>query len=163
MVPYLLDSDIFIQAKNLHYGIDFCPAFWEWLIIENQNRNVFSIEKVLDELESGGDELADWAKDRGDGFFLNPDQNMIASLGVVSEWVEDQDYSASAKGTFFQVADYYLISYAHSHDLTAVTHEVPSDSYNKIKIPNVCIGLGVKCMTPFQMLRKERARFILGP
>ena len=26
-VSYLLDSNIFIQAKNLHDGFDFCPAF----------------------------------------------------------------------------------------------------------------------------------------
>jgi hypothetical protein len=29
---YLLDANVFIQAKNLHYGFDFCPAFWAWLI-----------------------------------------------------------------------------------------------------------------------------------
>jgi hypothetical protein len=29
-MPYLLDSNIFIQAKNLHYSFDFCPAFWDW-------------------------------------------------------------------------------------------------------------------------------------
>ena len=32
---YLLDANVFIQAKNLHYGFDFCPAFWDWLIAEN--------------------------------------------------------------------------------------------------------------------------------
>ena len=31
-MPYLLDANVFIQAKNLHYGMDFCPAFWDWLI-----------------------------------------------------------------------------------------------------------------------------------
>jgi len=162
-LPYLLDSDVFIQAKNLHYGLDFCPAFWDWLIRENEKGIVFSIDKVLDELEAGGDELGEWAKERRDGFFMEPDPKMISSLGAVSEWVEGQDYSSSAKGTFFQVADYYLISYAHSHGMTVVTHEVASDSYKKIKIPNVCIGLGIKCVTPYEMLRKERARFILGP
>jgi hypothetical protein len=30
-MPYLLDSDVFIQAKNLHYSFDFCPAFWDWI------------------------------------------------------------------------------------------------------------------------------------
>jgi hypothetical protein len=40
--------------------------------------------------------------------------------------------------------------------------EVPASSSKKIKIPNACIGLGVKCMTPFEMLRNERARFVLG-
>ena len=27
-MAYLLDANVFIQAKNLHYGLDFCPAFW---------------------------------------------------------------------------------------------------------------------------------------
>ncbi|ANT65111.1 hypothetical protein Ptc2401_01341 [Prosthecochloris sp. CIB 2401] len=27
-MTYLLDANVFIQAKNLHYGFDFCPAFW---------------------------------------------------------------------------------------------------------------------------------------
>jgi hypothetical protein len=26
-MAYLLDADVFIRAKNLHYGYDFCPAF----------------------------------------------------------------------------------------------------------------------------------------
>jgi len=30
-MAYLLDADVFIRAKNLHYGLDFCPAFWDWL------------------------------------------------------------------------------------------------------------------------------------
>lgn len=30
-MPYLLDANVFIQAKRLHYGMDFCPAFWDWL------------------------------------------------------------------------------------------------------------------------------------
>jgi hypothetical protein len=43
-----------------------------------------------------------------------------------------------------------------------VTHEVPAASPRKIKIPDACIGLGIKCMTPYEMLRVERARFVLG-
>lgn len=30
-MAYLLDANVFITAKNLHYGFDFCPAFWDWL------------------------------------------------------------------------------------------------------------------------------------
>jgi len=52
-VAYLLDANVFIQAKNLHYGLDFCPAFWDWLINRNESRVVFSIERVGDEIEAG--------------------------------------------------------------------------------------------------------------
>ena len=47
-MAYLLDADVFIRAKNLHYGLDFCPAFWDWLITKNLNGKVFSVEKVED-------------------------------------------------------------------------------------------------------------------
>ena len=36
MTDYLLDANVFIQAKNLHYGFDFCPAFWDWLVEQNR-------------------------------------------------------------------------------------------------------------------------------
>jgi hypothetical protein len=45
-MAYLVDADVFIQAKNLHYGLDFCPAFWEWLVNRNAAGHVFSIERV---------------------------------------------------------------------------------------------------------------------
>ncbi len=45
-MAYLLDANVFIQAKNLHYGLDFCPAFWAWLVINNQAEMVFSIEML---------------------------------------------------------------------------------------------------------------------
>jgi hypothetical protein len=35
-MAYLLDANVFISAKNLHYGLDFCPAFWDWLIIASR-------------------------------------------------------------------------------------------------------------------------------
>ena len=56
-MKYLLDANVLIQAKNLHYGFDFCPAFWDWLVESNREGKVFSIEKVDDELEAGDDEL----------------------------------------------------------------------------------------------------------
>lgn len=57
-MAYLLDANIFIQAKNLHYGFDFCPAFWDWLIQKNQQGQLFSISRVGDELIAGNDTLA---------------------------------------------------------------------------------------------------------
>jgi len=161
-MAYLLDANVFIQAKNLHYGLDFCPAFWRWLIENNAAGIVFSIEKVGDEINAGADELADWAAQLHEEFFLKPDQNILPALATVSRWVTQNGYDPAAVNTFLQVADYYLIAYAVAHRYTVVTHEKAAGSKKKIKIPDVCIGLGVKCMTPFEMLRLERARFILG-
>ena len=61
MTDYLIDANVLIQAKNLHYGFDFCPGFWDWLVEQNRTGKVASIQKVADELHAGADELADWA------------------------------------------------------------------------------------------------------
>jgi hypothetical protein len=162
-MSYLLDSDVFIQAKNLHYGLDFCPAFWDWLLATNTAGLVFSTEKVGDEIDAGADELAAWAAAHGDGFFLKPDAAILPALATVSSWATGQNYEPAAVSTFLQVADFYLVAHALAHGHVVVTHEVAAASTKKIKIPNACIGVGVKCMSPFEMLRHERARFVLGP
>lgn len=158
---YLLDANVFIQAKNLQYGFDFCPGFWDWIDQQAASANVMSIDKVLDELKAGGDELSVWAAARS-GLFAAPDGAVIGGLQSVSEWAVSAGYDVAAVTTFLQGADYYLVAHAHAHALTVVTHEVPANSVKKLKIPNACIALGVKCMTPYEMLRVERARFVLG-
>lgn len=161
-MAYLLDANVFIQAKNLHYGLDFCPAFWEWLIVGNAAQQVFSIEKVGDELHAGADDLAVWAGQRGPAFFLAPDPAIVPALTTVSRWATGQGYEPAAVNTFLQIVDFYLVAHALAHGLIVVTHEVAAASTKRIKIPNACIGLGVTHMTPFEMLRRERARFVLG-
>ena len=160
-MAYLLDANVFIQAKNLHYGFDFCPAFWDWIDDQTNAGLVHSIERIADELLGGADELADWARSRP-ALFLKPDAEIVPSLGSVSEWANTANYEPVAIATFLQVADYYLVAHAHAHDFVLVTHEIASASTRKIKIPDACIALGIKAMTPYEMLRVERARFVLG-
>lgn len=163
MIRYLLDTNIFIQARNLHYGFDFCPAFWDWLIAQNEAGAVGSIDKVADELVAGDDDLADWAKARGATFFLPPDGPIVPALARVSAWANSQNFERAAIATFLQVADYWLVAHAFALRCIVVTHEVPADTVRKIKIPNACIGLAIPCINPYEMLRRERARFVLSP
>jgi hypothetical protein len=80
----------------------------------------------------------------------------------VSQWATSQRYEQAAINTFFQSADYYLVAHALARQCVVVTHEVPSISTRRIKIPNACMGLSIRFMTPYEMLRREQARFVLG-
>ena len=162
-MTYLLDANVFIQAKYLHYGLDFCPAFWEWLKENNQGGKVFSIDKVADEIAAGADELSEWTREQGVGLFLNTDTRTAAQFAKVSNWATGQRYEPAAINTFLQVADFYLVAHALAGSYVVVTHEVPANSTKRIKIPNACIGLELRFMTPYEMLRREKARFVLGP
>ncbi len=159
---YLLDANVFIQAKNLYYGFDFCPAFRSWLEDAHLAERVYSVRGVGDELLAGVDALAMWAQARPETFFLQPDRATLPSLRATSQWAIGAGYEQTAVSTFLQVGDYYLVSQALALDFTVVTHEIAGNSRKKIKIPDACIGLGVRHMSPFQMLRAERARFVLG-
>ena len=161
-MSYLLDANVFIQAKNLHYGLDFCPAFWDWLISSNTSGKVFSIDKVSDEITAGADELTDWMRDNTGSLFLDTDSRTASKFGQVSTWVTSQQYEPAAINTFLQVADFYLIAHALAGNHVVVTHEIPSNSKRRVKIPDVCIGLQIRFMTPYDMLRIEQARFVLG-
>ena len=122
-----------------------------------------SIEKVGDKLHAGGDDPADWAGERGDGFFLRPDDGVIPALQTVSGWASDNGHQPAAVAIFLQVADYWLVAHALAYGCTVVTQEVPADTIRKIKIPNACIALGLRCVSPCEMLRRERVRFVPGP
>jgi hypothetical protein len=161
-MKYLLDTNVFIEAKNRHYGFDFCPAFWSWLDEANADRRVHSIHKVKEEILEREDELTDWARPRGDGFFLPPDVATLVSLATVSTWVTSAAYESGAVSTFLQAADYFLAAAALANSLTVVTHEVRKNSVRIIKIPDACLALEVQCISPFEMLRIERATFTLG-
>lgn len=58
---------------------------------------------------------------------------------------------------------YLLDAQALAGKYTFVTQEVPSPSHQRIKIPNVCLGLKVKCLATYETLRSEHARFVLSP
>ena len=125
-------------------------------------RNSSEHRKVADELRAGDDELPKWADDLGDEFFLTPDSSVIPALSRVSDWAGVQNYDSAAVATFLQVADYWLVAHALAHHYVVVTHEVPADTLKKIKIPNACTGLRLRCISPYQMLRQEKARFVLS-
>ncbi len=64
------------------------------------------------------------------------------------------------------VADYYLVCHGLAHQMTVVTLEMASPPKNpskkRIKIPDACQALGISFISPFKMLRQERAKFVLG-
>ena len=162
-MAYLLDADVLIGAKNLHYGFDFCPAFWDWIVRSHAAGAVLSVARVGDEIRDRQDELSQWARHNLKRFFMPPSAADSGSLGSVSAWVTQQNYDPARISAFFQKADYFLVGQALGGGHTVVTHEVAAPKAKKIKIPDICKALGVKCVTPFSMLRREKARFVLGP
>lgn len=160
---YLLDSNVFIGAHRFHYSFDFHPGFWEWLIHANKAGMVFSIGKVYEEICRRKYRLYTWARDHKDGFFLDAPPDIGVQLERVTDCVTGENYKPIAIEECLRSADYHLIAYALFRNFKVVTHEVPRSRRGKIKIPAVCQQLELECLTPFDMLRQGKAKFVWKP
>jgi len=157
-MAYLLDTNVLIAAKNLYYGMDFCPGFWKWIEKKGSDGIVHSVSKVKDEIMAGDDELADWVKTLPLEFFLQPQQPDVDALQRISSWVSGGSYDQAAVSQFLQIADYYLCAQALGDNYTVVTLETPADGRRRVKIPSVCIAMDIPFINTFDMLRRERVR-----
>ena len=161
---YLLDANIFIQAKNRHYAFDVVPGFWRWLERAHGIGIAGSVERVREELLAGQDELADWARTHP-SFFQPIDDDTAACFRPLSKWASSAPagYKSAALSEFSSdAADFLLVAHALAHRHVVVTHEVPSpNSSRRVKIPDACKALGVEWESPFAMLRKSKAKFDL--
>jgi hypothetical protein len=158
---YLLDANVFIDAKNNYYGFDFVPAFWDWLDRSFEAGLLRSIEPIAREIASGKDELSTWAAARP-RFFLPVDEACGPSLTKIAAWATTGHYSESAANAFLGAADFKLVAYGHTHNLKIVTLEVSEPNRKtRIKIPDACEAHGVDWTGPFPMLRDEKASFVL--
>lgn len=163
-MKHLLDSNTLIEAKNRYYNMNFCPAYWQWIRIQNQLLEVASISFVADELKRGNDELAQWAKDNANLFLDVSDDSTQAAFIEIAQAVSEQAPAMKdgAFDEFMSGADPWLIAKAMTSGAVVVTHE----SYNpearrKFLIPNICELFGVQWMNTFELLQKLDAKFVL--
>ena len=150
---YLLDSDVFMQASNLHYRFAFCSAFWDWIDREHDAGKIYSIDRVLKEIEEGkiGD-LIPWAQARPTLFLKSADSKTMESLKHLGLWASG-NYDEASYEKFFAGADFVLVGFVRAHNYIVVTHETRG-SKSKVKIPDACDALGVKCINTWELLEK---------
>lgn len=163
-MKHLLDANTLIEAKNRYYGMAFCPAFWQWLLLQNQAMELASITSVMDEIAKGKDELAEWTAKNPTFFHVISDEQTQAAYIDVAGHVAQlaPTMKAGALEEFLSGADPWLIAKAMCTGATVVTHEVLNlEVKRKFIIPNVCKHFQVPYMNTFDLLHALDAQFVL--
>ncbi len=159
---YLLDANTYIEAKNQYYGMDICPAYWDWLDLQFAQCLVSSIDMIGKELKDGDDELAVWVKDRPEQFISNDDEDTQKIFTEIAQFVASGDYDPANMDTFLAKADPWIIAKAKATEAIVVTHEsLAGPGSKKVKVPNICKHFEVGCINTFQLLRELEARFVI--
>jgi len=160
MCRYHLDANVFIQAKNGPYGMDIAPSFWKLLDDQSDAGVICSSTMVYEELATGNDELAAWAKARkGTRLFVEPSANVQQVFYQIAAYVHER-YAEHQVQRFLAGADAWVIAHAKVENAVVVTHETLVNEYSeKPKIPNICKYFDVDWVNAYQMLRVLGARF----
>ncbi|MCE2467720.1 MAG: DUF4411 family protein [Caldilineaceae bacterium] len=163
----LVDSDVFITAKNLYYAFDICPGFWKSMIHHHRAGRVFSIDRVRSELLAGRktEDLVRWVRnDVPKSFFIQVDTDaVVRAYTDIMMWVQRHPrYFDLAKAKFATGADGWLVAYARIHGSTVVTNEQSApESRKEVKLPDVCDQFEVRRDHTFAMLRALSVHFDL--
>lgn len=160
MCRYYLDTNVFIQAKNGPYSMDIVPSFWRLLDNQSAAGVICSSTMVYEELVTGDDDLAEWAKVRKDTrLFREPSVNVQKVFNQIAVYVHTH-YPEHQAQAFLDGADTWIIAHAKVESALVVTHENLVNEYSKKpKIPNICRQFGVGWVDTYQMLRDLGARF----
>src|SRR6266511_3249051 len=152
-MAYLLDADVFIQASNLHYRFEFCPAFWDWIDQEHQAGRIFSVDRIRKEILDGeyGD-LIKWVKARSAFFLETATDSTYRSLKKLARWAKEK-YKPGGYAKFFESGDFILVGFAHANNHVVVSQERGSDGA-QVKIPNACDAIGVRCIRTWELLKE---------
>lgn len=117
-----------------------------------RDKRLFAPDEVLLELERGGDELYQWAKEL-DFLFLEPSEKVQQ---VVSEIVERYPSFVPDESSDGIWADPYVIALAKVNNAIIVTGEkAVGPGAKRPKIPNICQDLQIRCIDFLQLIRLE--------
>lgn len=164
---FVLDSDVFIAAKNASYAFDICPGFWNGVIRAHAQGRARSIDRIRTELLSGRKEedLVQWVENEVPAAFLHDSNSETVSLAYaeVMLWVQRNGrYFDRAKAKFATEADGWLVAYSMVNATVVVTNEQPRpDSRNRVLLPDVCAQFSVTYEDTFLMLRQLTVQFDL--
>ena len=156
VIKYVLDTNVFIEAKRRYYAFDLCPGFWKSLLYHNSIGNLESIDRVRKELLEGKDNLAAWSKKTTSLFSSTESEPVTTAYRSILQWVQSQDrFSNFEKSRFADDVDAWVIAYAKANNVVVATEEKSAPySHKEIKIPDVCKHFNIKCIDTFDMLRK---------
>ena len=160
---YLLDANVLIDANMYYYPIEQVPEFWSWLAAMGRQGIVKVPLEIFEEVVSPRpnepDAVIIWLLEHQDELLLAdvPDKEQVARV-IEEGYAEDlTDVEQEKIGR-----DHFLIAYARAGDdnRCVVSNEVsrPNRLGANRKIPDVCDGVGVRCINIFALIRELNFR-----
>jgi rRNA-processing protein FCF1 len=157
---YCLDTNVLIQAWQKYYSPKICPSYWEVLNNLGIQKKIFIPKAVYDEITRTEDELSKWIKVSDIPIHELSESvtnylNIIFATNPNHKFLVDNVKQRS-------LADPWVIAHAMSENACVVTKEekVMAVNSDKIKIPNVCSNMNIRCINDYDFIEELNMRFV---
>jgi hypothetical protein len=150
---------VLIEAWQKYYSPVICPTYWEILNKLGRDGRIFLPKNVFEEITRTEDDLANWLK--------SSNIPVQAIDGNITHCLS-QIYSADPSHKFLvdntrqrSLADPWVIAHAMNSSACVVTKENLETAANskRIKIPNVCQNMRIRCINDFEFIRELNISF----
>ena len=146
---YVIDTSSLTTMRRV-YPIDVFPGVWNKLDELAQNGTVISVDPVLRELEVQDDVVTAWARRHEAAFVPLDDAIQQEATRILAAHPGLVDLKQRKGG-----ADPFVIACAFVNSCIVVTEENKTLGFGRVKIPNVCDALNIRCIRLLEMLRHE--------
>jgi len=144
-----------MDGWDRYYPIQTFPGLWVRLAKWIEKKEAQAIDEVLRELKRKDDALTAWSKKQKNLFIEVDDAIQLVVADILSKFPRLVESGGSRSG-----ADVFVIALAHIHECTVVTGEKRASSQTgKLKIPDVCDTLHIRCITLLDLIKEQRWTF----
>ena len=158
-LKYCLDANVLIQAWQTYYSPKFCPDYWTLLNQLGENDRIFLPQMVFEEITRTEDALCAWLKQSNIPISRISEPVTICLRRI---YETDPSHHFLVDNTKQRsLADPWVIAHAMHENACVVTKEAKVTSLNtpKVKIPNVCENMKVRCVNDFQLIEELKMHF----
>ena len=157
---YCLDANVLIQAWQKYYSPKICPDYWDILNRLGNQKRIFIPEAVYEEITRTEDDLSMWLADKSQIPIHKIDESVAKCLKLI--YAENPSHKNLVDNTKNRsVADPWVIAHAMEANATVVTKEeiITAENSMKVKIPNVCKNMKIKCINDYQFIEELGIKF----
>jgi len=156
---YCLDANVLIEAWQKYYNPKFCPDYWKILSELGKNGMIFIPELVYEEIVRTEDDLSIWLKASEIPIEKISEPVTICLQKIYSANPDHKNLVDNINGR--SLADPWVIAHSLYENATVVTKEEKITAFNskRIRIPNVCNNMGVRCINDFQFIDELDIKF----
>ncbi len=153
-VKYSIDTSALIGAYREHYPPDVFPPVWAFMAQLVEQDVLGASEEVLHELEVKDDELLEWARSQRSMFRATTQSVQLEVQSILGAYPRLVDADSTPPA-----ADPFVIALARIEGCSVVTPERHTRNPQRPHIPDVCDGVGIRCLPLVAMFREEGKTF----